>query len=95
MPSTSPGTSVKKPDPNIKSMYPVSVEGGLVLGLSPAGRSSMARFERWRFRAVGLFSSPRKVAFQSPLRGRGLGVGGDQGLLLPLLDLVALTPVFV
>lgn len=74
MPSASPGTSVKKPDPNIKSMYPVSVENGLVLGLSSA--------EVWEVETHGgwavFFSS--KGYFPHPLLRSGLMVGKGQGL---------------
>lgn len=62
MPSASPGTSVKKPDPNIKSMYPVSVESGLFLGLSSVGTE-------W----LGLEGRDSWAVFHIPsLKGRSL-----------------------
>lgn len=91
MPSASPGTSVKKPDPNIKSMYPVSVESGLVLGLSSVGivwldlegRDSWAVF------------FPKKGCFPHPLsQGEG-ACSWQRPRPVSLLESVALAPDFV
>lgn len=74
MPSASPGTSVKKPDPNIKSMYPVSVESGSILGLSSAGVREVETHGGWAI----FFSN--KGYFPHPLLWSGFMVGEGQGL---------------
>lgn len=78
MPSASPGTSVKKPDPNIKSMYPVSgawlsprLELCGTLWLGAEGGDSWAVF------------LPNRGCFPHPLsQGEGHVVGRSQGPVL-------------
>ena len=80
MPSTSPGTSVKKPDPNIKSMYLVSVESHLVLGLSSAGAAWLGLEGRDSW-CLGCFPSQEGL-LSTCLSQEGLRVGRGQDLFL-------------
>ena len=91
MPSASPGTSVKKPDPNIKSMCPVSLEGPwpfLALGAELVGLVGGI------LRQLSCFL-PHKGCFPLPVLERGSSwVGRDQGLFL-CWNWWPLTPGFV